>query len=80
MGVSCELAINECNRSPVIVQKIMLRDDIDREVMRELKMMFTQFKVMKIGFSACGMYRIDLPFLCSIISGTVSYVIVVSQL
>ncbi|PNF44145.1 hypothetical protein B7P43_G02284 [Cryptotermes secundus] len=80
MAVSCSLAVNECSRSPVIVQKIMLRGDIDSEIMKDLKMMFTQFKAMKIGFSACGMYRIDLPFLCDIISGTFSYVIVVSQL
>ncbi|PNF15916.1 hypothetical protein B7P43_G07709 [Cryptotermes secundus] len=80
MALSCSLAVNECSRSPVIVQDIMLRGDIDSEVMKELKMMFTQFKVMKIEFSACGMYRIDLSFLCDIISGTFSYVIVVMQL
>jgi cytochrome bd-type quinol oxidase subunit 1 len=80
MALSCGLAINECSRSPVIVQNIMRRDDIDSEVMKELEMMFTQFKVMKIGFSACEMYRIDLPFLCSIIGSIFSYVIVFSQL
>ncbi|PNF33525.1 hypothetical protein B7P43_G17604 [Cryptotermes secundus] len=80
MALSCSLAVNECSRSSLIVQKIMLRDDIDSEVMKELEMMFTQFKAMKIGFSACGMYRIDLQFLCGIISGSFSYVIVVMQL
>jgi hypothetical protein len=59
LAVSCSLAVNECNLSPVIVQKIMLRDDIDSEVMEELKKIFTQFKVMKIRFSACGKYDID---------------------
>jgi hypothetical protein len=44
----------------------MLRDVIDSEVMKELKEIFTQFKVMKIGFSVCGMYMIDLAFLCGI--------------
>jgi cytochrome bd-type quinol oxidase subunit 1 len=78
--VSCSLAVNECNRSPVIVQKIMLRDDIDSELMKELEKMFTQFKIMKIGFSACGMYKIDLPLFCDIIGGTLSYVIILSQL
>jgi hypothetical protein len=58
----------------------MLRDDIDREVMKELKKMFTQFKVMKIGFSACGMYKIDLLLLSGIIGGTLSYLIILSQL
>jgi hypothetical protein len=58
----------------------MLRNDIDSEVMRELGKMFTQFKVMKIGFSACGMFRIDLSFLCGIIGATLSYVIIFSQL
>jgi hypothetical protein len=80
MAVSCSLAINECSRSPVIVQKIMLRDDIDSEGMKELKKMFTQFKIMKIGFSACGMFRIDLSFLCGIFGATLSYLVIVSQL
>ncbi|PNF33526.1 hypothetical protein B7P43_G17601 [Cryptotermes secundus] len=80
MAMSCSLAVNECSRSPIIVQKIMLRDDIDSEIMKELEMMFTQFKAMEIGFSACGIYRIDLQFLCGIISGTFSYVIVLIQL
>jgi cytochrome bd-type quinol oxidase subunit 1 len=80
MAVSCSLAVNECNRSPVIVQKILLRDDIDREAMKELKKMFSQFKVMKIEFSTCGMYRIDLRFLCGIFGATLSYLIISLQL
>jgi hypothetical protein len=80
MAVSCSLAVNEFNRSPVIVQKILLRDDIDGEVMKELEKMFAQFKVMKIGFSACGMYTIDLSFLCGIIGATLSYLIIFTQL
>jgi hypothetical protein len=80
MAVSCSLAVNECKRSPVIVQKIMLRDDTDSEVMKELKKMFIQFKVMKIEFSAYGLYRIDLSFLCAILGATVSYLIVSLQL
>ncbi|PNF33527.1 hypothetical protein B7P43_G17600 [Cryptotermes secundus] len=80
MTVSCSLAVNECNRSHVIVQKIMLRDDIDNEVIKQLKKMFTQFEFMKIGFSACGLYKIDLSFLCGIIGATLSYVIIFSAL
>jgi hypothetical protein len=80
MTVSCSLVVNECDHSPIIVQKIMLRNDITSEVMEELEKMFTQFKVMKIEFSACGMYRIDSSFLCRVISATLSYVIIFSQL
>ncbi|PNF15103.1 hypothetical protein B7P43_G15986 [Cryptotermes secundus] len=80
MAVSCSLAVNECSRSPLIVQKIMLRDDIDSEVMKELEKMFTQFQAMKIGFSACGLYRIDLSLLCGIIGATLSYIVIVPQL
>jgi hypothetical protein len=79
MTVSCSLAVNECNLSSVIVQKIMLRDDIDSEVMKELKMMFAHFKVMKIEFSACEMYKIDLSLFCDIIGATISYIIIFSS-
>jgi hypothetical protein len=80
MAVSCSLAVNECDRSPVIVQKLMLRTDIDSEAMKELEKMFTQFKAMKIGFSACGMFRIDLSFLCGIFGAILSYLVIVLQL
>jgi hypothetical protein len=80
MAVSCSLAVSECENSPVLVQKIMLRNDIDSETLKELEKMFTQFKAMKIGFSACGMFRIDLSFLCGIIGVTLSYLVIVSQL
>ncbi|PNF15102.1 hypothetical protein B7P43_G15984 [Cryptotermes secundus] len=80
MAMSCSLAVNECNRSPVIVQNIMLRQDIDILVTKELKKMFIQFKVMKIEFSACGMYRIDLSLLCGIFGATFSYIIIFWQL
>jgi hypothetical protein len=80
MAVSCSLAVNECSLSPVIVQKIILRDDISGEDMKELDKMFTQFKVMKIGFSACGMFRIDLSLLCGIFGATLSYLVIVPQL
>jgi cytochrome bd-type quinol oxidase subunit 1 len=80
MAVSCSLAVSECNRSPVIVQKIMLRNDIHSEVIKELKKMFSQFKVMKIEFSACGLYKIDLSLLCGIFGVTLSYLIIFWQL
>jgi hypothetical protein len=80
MAVSCSVAVNECSRSPVIVQKIMLRDDISEEDMKDLDKMFTQFQAMKIGFSACGMYRIDLSLLCGVFGATLSYILIVPQL
>jgi hypothetical protein len=79
-AVSCSLAVNECDRSPVIIQKNLLRDDTDTEDTKDLDMMFTQFQVMKIGFSACGMFRIDLSFLCGTFGVTLSYIIIILQL
>jgi hypothetical protein len=58
----------------------MLRDDIDRDVMKELEKIFTQFKVMKIEFLACGLYKMDLSFISGIIGATFSYIIIFSQL
>jgi hypothetical protein len=79
MAVSGSLAANECSLSPVIVQKVMLHNDIDSDVMKELEM-FTQFRVMKIEFSACGLYKMDLSFISGIIGATLSYLILLSQL
>jgi hypothetical protein len=79
MAVSCSLAICECNRSPIVVQKIILRVDIDGETLKELKNMFTQFQTMKIGFTACGLFSLDLSFLSGIIGITISYVLIIAQ-
>jgi hypothetical protein len=80
LAVSGSLAVNECSHSPVIMQKVMLRDDTDSDVVKELERMFTRFKVMKIEFSACEMYKIDLSFISGIIGVTLSYLILFSQL
>jgi hypothetical protein len=80
MAVSCSLAVYECNRFPVIVQKIMLHNENGSEEMNELEKVFTQFKAMKIEFSACGMYKIDLAFLCGIFGAALSYLIIFTQL
>jgi cytochrome bd-type quinol oxidase subunit 1 len=56
MAISGTVAVIECNRSPVIVQKILLRDDIDSEVTKELQMIFTQFKVVKLFLLCFGGY------------------------
>jgi hypothetical protein len=74
MAVSCSLAICESNRSLIVVQTIILRDDIDGETLKELKNMFTQFQPIKIGFTTCGLFSLDLSFLSGIIGITISYV------
>jgi hypothetical protein len=79
MAVSCSLAVCECSRSPIIVQKIILRDDIDNELVNELEKMFTQFQAMKIGFSACGLFSLDSTFFCGIIGLTLSYIFIIAQ-
>jgi hypothetical protein len=79
LAVSCSLAVGECNHSPVIVQKIILRDDIDGEIVKELEKMFIQLQAMKIGFTACGLFNLDLPFLCGIFGVTLSYLFVTAQ-
>jgi hypothetical protein len=79
IALSCSLAVGECNHSPVIVQKIILRDDIDGEIVKELEKMFIQLRAMKIGFTACGLFNLDLPFLCGIIGVTLSYFFVTVQ-
>jgi hypothetical protein len=80
IAIACSLTVSECNRSPVLVQKVMLRNDIDSETLNEMEKMFTQFQVMNIGFSACGMFRIDLSLLCGIFGATLSYLLIVPQM
>jgi hypothetical protein len=78
--MSCSMAVNECNRSAIIVQKIIVRDDIHYEVVKELEKMLTQFQIMKIRFTACGFFNLDLPFFCRIFGATLSYLVIFLQL
>jgi hypothetical protein len=78
--MSCSMAVNECNRSAIIVQKIIVCDDIHYEVVKELEKMFTQFQVMKIRFTACGFFNLDLPFFCGIFGATLSYLVIILHL
>lgn len=79
MALSCSQAVCECNRSPVIVQKIILRDDADSESVKELEKMFTQLQAMKIAFTACGLFNVDSSLICGIIGVTLSYIFVIAQ-
>jgi hypothetical protein len=78
--MSCSMAVSECNRSAIIVQKIIVRDDIHYEVVKELEKMLIQFQVMKIRFTACGFFNLDLPFFCGIFGATLSYLVIILQL
>jgi hypothetical protein len=78
--MSCSMAVSECNRSAIIVQEIIIRDDLNDEVVKELEKMLTQFQVMKIRFTACGFFNIDLQFFCGMFGATLSYLVIILQL
>jgi hypothetical protein len=80
ISVSCSMAVSECNRSVIIVQKIIIRDDINDEDVKELEKMLTQFQIMKIRFTACGFFNLDLPFFCGICGTSLSYLVIILQL
>jgi hypothetical protein len=78
--VPCQVTIDEANRSPVLIQKLLLRRDICERSTSDLDRFYNQLNSMSIKFTACGFFSLDMPMFCAIAGGICTYVIVISQL
>lgn len=80
MATVCQFAENERQTSINLVHKLLLEDNIDEIDCKELGLLASQLRDMKIKYTACGFFTLNLPYLCSVTSLTVSYIIIMIQL
>lgn len=80
IAVVCQFAENERESSRIIVQKLLLEDSLEDDYCKELTMLSAQLRDMKIKYTACGFFTLNLPYLCSVTGLIISYVIIVAQL
>jgi hypothetical protein len=78
--IPCHLATDEATRSSVLIQKLLLRTDINERIMKDLDPFYTQVKSMGVTFTACGFFVLDMSLFCGIFGAICTYIIVITQL
>ena len=79
ISVVCAMTVGECAQSPIMVQKILVRKGLRQDVIDKLEKLFVQLNAMKIEFTACGMFNIDLSYLSWILGANVTYILLIAQ-
>ena len=75
----CHSAMNEFQNSKVLVQKLILYNAYGSMVNKELKLLSSQLNSIKIEYTAYGFFVLNLPFLSSVVSVILSYILILIQ-
>jgi hypothetical protein len=78
--IPCHVTTSEATRSSVLIQKLLLRTDLNERIMKDLDRFFTQVKSMGVKFTACGFFVLDMPMFCGIFGAICTFIIVITQL
>jgi len=76
----CHTATNEARSSRILVEKLLLEGKCRNECVKELKMFSLQLQAMKIEYTACGFFSLNLSLFASVVSAIVSYIIIMVQI
>jgi hypothetical protein len=76
---TCHTAASENDTSKLLVQKLLLQDGLKSHDITELNFLSFQLD-NKPQYSACGLFDLNLSFLCSVTGVIISYIILVVQL
>jgi gustatory receptor len=79
ISVACHETSEEAAMSVSLVHSLLLDPCLSRDVSKELYLFSTQLTHLKIEFSACGFFAINLPFFYSVIGVICTYVIFLCQ-
>jgi hypothetical protein len=75
----CHTATKEARFSRILVQKLLIEGNCRNECVNLLKMFSLQLQVMKIEYTACGFFTLNLKLFASVVSVIVSYIIIMVQ-
>lgn len=79
ISAACHETNEEAAMSVSLVHSLLLDPCLSSDVSKELHLFTTQLTHLKIEFSACGFFVINLPFFYSVIGVTCTYVIFLCQ-
>jgi hypothetical protein len=80
LTTACHIMGNETQMILFHIQKILLHRDLGKQTVNELKNFCSQVINLKLEISACGFFKLNLPFLNSFISKFFAYFIIMFQL
>ena len=76
----CHVTTDEARRSSVVVQKLLLFETLDQVTTCYLDRLFVQLEGMRVAFTSCGLFRLDLPRFCGILGVICTYVVILTQI
>jgi hypothetical protein len=80
MIVCCHKTTQEANKGIYFIHRISLGRDIHYSIITELDKLLRQLINMRVQFTACGLFALNPTFLCTILSGILTYVLIIVQL
>jgi hypothetical protein len=78
--VCCHQTTEELHRTPVHVQKLHLLPNIGSRFKSELNSFCFQLRDVKVEFNICGVFTLNLHFLCGVLSIVFTNILVLVQL
>jgi hypothetical protein len=76
----CHLVTGEVYKLLLYIHKIQIYSNVTQSTIVELRSFISQLKDMKVEFSVCGFFALNLPFLCGTLGVITTYVMVLFQL
>jgi hypothetical protein len=76
----CHLVTEEVHKLLLCIHKAQIYSNVTQSTISELRAFISQLKDMKVEFSVCGLFALNLPFLCGTLGVVTTYVTVLFQL
>ncbi|PNF21447.1 hypothetical protein B7P43_G13500 [Cryptotermes secundus] len=76
----CHNTSAEANRGVTSIQRIMGCSKVNHETSVELEKLSSQLDKMKVQFTACGFFSLNLPLLCTAIGLILTYILIAVQI
>jgi hypothetical protein len=80
VNVCCHETTQEANKGIYIIHRISLNRDIHYSIITEIDKLLSQLINMRVQFTACGLFALNPKFLGTIISGILTYILIMVQL
>jgi hypothetical protein len=80
MIVCCYKTTQEANKGIYFIHRISLDRDVHYSVITELDKLLSQMLNTRVQFTACGLFTLNPPLVCTIFSGILTYILIMVQL
>jgi hypothetical protein len=78
--VSCDSTMQEANRGMVYIHRTTACPNMKYGTQLQLQSLSNQLRDMRVEFTACGFFVLNLPLLSTIVCGIVTYILIMIQL